>query len=307
MEKIYLIIAGCSYAYKGYGFITNTVSKYPHEIINIGASSAGNKFISETVIITLKSLLDSGVSAKNIFVIINFTQIGRSVVKLPYEYHSKAENLFLDKSNDVRIYNNGSIKFSSCKSLLKFQNQIYSFLTLDNNLTNDLKTWFDYQLKINPFNKIIEEQFETYLESIVITQSFLKKHNISSVSFLMNNVFEGWDDTLKHKYRNHTELILPDLRNTKHISDITDYTKVLWECIDLDMFVFHTTETNKYGGIDEYMIDKHPNRKYLQNPELKDMIFGNHPNDEIYEYFSDDYMNDKVKHWLSTLLPKSLI
>lgn len=301
LKKKYVIIAGCSYAYRAHGFLKKKLSKYAYEIINVGASSAGNKFISESTIITIKSLLDSGISNKDIFVFINFTQVGRPVVKLPYEYHLKVEKLFLDNLNDAKIYNNGSIKFQSCKSLLKLQNQIYSFLIMDDNLSDDIKTWFDYQKKINPFNKIIEEQFEIYLESIVITQSFLKKYNINSVSFLMNNVFEGWDNTLKHKYNNHTEMILPDLRNTKHISDMTDYTKVLWDCIDLDMFVFHQTETNKYGGIDEYMIDKYPNRNYLQNPKLKDMIFGNHPNHKIYEFFSDDYINDKVKHWLDEI------
>lgn len=301
LKKKYILIAGCSYAYKAHAFVAGMLSKYSYEIINIGTSSAGNKFISESVIISLKSLLNSGISNKDIFVFINFTQIGRPVVKLPYEYHSKAENLFLDDSNDIRIYNDGNIKFTSCKSLIKFQNQIYSFLVMDDYLSDDIKTWFTYQKKINPFNKIIEEQFETYLESIVITQSFLKKYNISSVSFLMNNVFEGWDDTLKHKYNNHTEMTLPDLRNTKHISDMTDYTKVLWDCIDLDMFVFHQTETNRYGGIDEYMIDKHPNRKYLQNPELKNMIFANHPNDKIYELFSNEYMKDKVNDWLDEI------
>jgi hypothetical protein len=301
IKKKYVVIAGCSYSYKAYTFIANMLSKYSYEIIHVAASSAGNKFISESVLITLKSLLESGISNKDIFVFINFTQVGRAVVKLPYEYHFKVENLFLDDLNDVKIYNNGNIKFQSCKSLLKFQNQIYSFLIMNDGLTNDVKTWFDYQRKINPISKIVEEQFETYLESIVITQSFLKKYNIDSVSFLMNNVFEGWDDKLKHKYNNHTEMILPDLTNTKHISNITDYTKVLWDYIDLDMFVFHSTETNKYGGIDEYMLDKYPDRRYFQNPELEDMIFGNHPSHEIYEYFSNDYIKDRVKYWLDEI------
>jgi hypothetical protein len=181
MEKIYLIIAGCSYAYKGYGFITNTVSKYPHEIINIGASSAGNKFISESVIITLKSLLDSGVSAKNIFVIINFTQIGRPIVKLPYEYHKKVEHLFNDDNCDKRIF--GNIIYASSASLLKLQNEVYSFLITNHNLSDDVKDWFNYQSKIYRVNRIVEQYFERYLESIIIMQSFLKKHNKYYFSF----------------------------------------------------------------------------------------------------------------------------
>lgn len=297
-NKKYVIIAGCSYAYKDVSYIWELLRGHEYELIQLGSSSAGNEFISESVITVLNSLLDYGILAENIFVIINFTQIGRAVVKLPYQYHRKVKNLFEDEDADNRYYANSTIKLSSCKSLIKLQNEIYSFLTTDYNLPEEVKSWFKYQREIHVIRKNIEQHFELYLQCIIITQSFLKKHNINSVSFLMNNVFEGWGSDFTHKYNQHVKLTLPDLTKTKHISEISNYTNALWSCIDLDMFVFHQTKTNKYGGIDEYMLDKHPDRKYFQNPELKNMIFGNHPNNEIYRYFSDDYIADKIKSWL---------
>jgi hypothetical protein len=132
-------------------------------------------------------------------------------------------------------------------------------------------------------------------------QSFLKKHNICNISFLMNNVFDGWDDEFRHVYNGHTELSLPNTKGTKHISQISDYTKVLWDCIDLNSFIFHQTEGNKYGGIDEYMLDRYPNRKYFQNPEKLDLIFGNHPDGQIYHNFTDEYMVDKLKNWANEI------
>ena len=53
-------------------------------------------------------------------------------------------------------------------------------------------------------------------------QSFLKKHNISNISFLMNNVFDGWDNEFRHVYNGHSELSLPNTIGTKHISQISD-------------------------------------------------------------------------------------
>jgi hypothetical protein len=307
--KKYVIITGCSYAYKAESYLTLLLKKLFDEknrllgdlnvkLINIGASSAGNEYISESTIIAVKTLLEDGVLPKDIFVLNNFTQIFRPVVKLPHEYHIKVEPLFVD-ATDVRSY--GKIKYASCASLIKLQNQIYCFLAINYNLKHEVRDWYDYQSDIYRVKRIVEQYFEKYLECIVIMQSFLKKHNISNISFLMNNVFDGWEDDLSHVYSKNTKFVLPSTKGTKHISDITDYTKVLWDCIDLDSFVFHQTEENKYGGIDEYMLDKFPDVKYLQDKVTKGFHFGNHPNDTIYENFTDEYMVDKLKKWINEI------
>lgn len=305
--KKYIILSGCSYSYKWdlpillKELIANKklLDIFEFELIQIGASSAGNEYISESTIIVSKCLLDSGVLPKDILVINNFTQIVRPVVKLPYEYHKKVEHLFNDDNCDKRIF--GNIIYASSASLLKLQNEVYSFLITNHNLSNDVKDWFNYQSKIYRVNRIVEQYFERYLESIIIMQSFLKKHNILNISFLMNNVFDGWDNKFGHVYNEHTELNIPSTTGTKHISEITDYTKVLWDCIDLNSFIFHQTNENKYGGIDEYMLDRYPDRNYFQNPERLDLIFGNHPSGFIYKKFTEEYMLEKLNKWVNEI------
>lgn len=306
--KKYIIITGCSYAYKAESYLKLLLKRLSNkrnkllsgdlniQLINIGASSAGNEYISESTIIAVNTLLEDGVSSNDIFVLNNFTQIFRPVVKLPYEYHKKVEPLFAEAA-DIRI--NGKIHYASTASLLKLQNQIYSFLITNYNLTHEVRDWYNYQLEIYRVKRIVEQYFEKYLESIVIMQTFLKKHKIGNISFLMNNVFDGWTDELSHVYSSNTKFSLPSTKGTKHISDITDYTKVLWDSIDLDSFAFHQTPENKYGGIDEYMLDKFPDKSYLQDKITNGFYFGNHPNDIIYERFTDEYLSDKLKNWIN--------
>ena len=73
--KRYIILAGCSYTYRAINYLITLLDNSDIEIINIGANSAGNEFISESVMITVKYLLEDGVLPKDIMVINNFTQI----------------------------------------------------------------------------------------------------------------------------------------------------------------------------------------------------------------------------------------
>jgi hypothetical protein len=293
--KRYIILAGCSYTYRAINYLSQLLGNTNIEIINIGANSAGNQFISESIMISVNALLKQGVLSKDIYVINNFTQIFRPVVKLPIEYHIKVQPLFADNNSDIR--NVGNVTYKSCLSLIQIENQIYSFLVSKDGLTHEVKDWYNYQSDIYRVKRIVEQYFEIYLESIVLMQSFLKKHNIGNISFLMNNVFDGWQDEFTHIYTKNKDFSLPSTKGTKHISELSDYTKVLWDCIDLDSFVFHKTEENKYGGIDEYMLDKFPDAKYLNDKIIKGFYFGNHPNEVIYRNFTNEYMLDKLKIW----------
>jgi hypothetical protein len=78
---------------------------------------------------------------------------------------------------------------------------------------------------------------------------------------------------------------------------MSDYCKVLWDSIDLDMFAFYTTEENKYGGMDEYMIDNFCERKYMQDDPQDNFYFGNHPQKDVYIDFAKKFMMDKILKW----------
>jgi hypothetical protein len=308
--KIYLIIAGCSYGYRDPTYLItkikefalekkeNIINGHSIEIVNLAVNSAGNEYITQSVMISVKSLIDAGVSAKNIIVINNFTQIFRPVVKLPIEYHKKVYPLFA-QSSDIRKFSN--IELNCITEFVKLQNEIYSFLITSDNLTHEVKDWFNIQQNTFRIKRIVEQYFEVYLYNIVIMQTFLKTHNVKNISFLMNNVFDGWDDEYSHIYNKNTEFKLPSTNGTKHISEISDYTKALWDCIDLNSFSFHRTKDNMWGGIDEFMLDKFPDVKYMQDKVRNNFYFGNHPNGFIYHQFTELYFLDKLKIWIDEI------
>lgn len=303
----YLIISGCSYAFifpddLPLMITSDNVSRdmfKSFKIIRLGQSSAGNEFIVETTMIAVQHLLDKGVDPRDICVINNFTQIYRPMVKVPPEYFEKASKLVDEYVKDTRsIF---GIDMKTIGSLTKLKNQIYSFLTIDWHLDGELKTWYNHQSKKVITQKTIQEHFEFYLSNIILLQTFLKKNNVFGIHFLMNNVFDGWTENFEHIYSNHHEPSVPSTKDTLHISDISDYTKVLWNSIDLDMFSFYSTEENKYGGIDEYMIDYFCDPKYMQDDPMRNIhfktYFGNHPQREVYIDFANKFMIDKLKKW----------
>lgn len=307
MSSKYLIISGCSYAYIFPDYLppiitSNKLNKsvyHKFEIIKIGASSAPNDFIVETTMIVVQHLLDIGIDPNDICVVNNFTQIYRPIAKIPPEYFNEASKLIDENIKDLReIF---GIQMKSIGSLTKLKNQIYSFLTLDWHLDGKLKTWYNHQLKKHTTEKTIQQHFEHYLSTIVLLQTFLKRKNVFGIHFLMNNVFDGWNENFEHIYSNHHEPNVPSTKNTLHISDISDYTKVLWNSIDLDMFCFYSTEENKYGGIDEYMIDYFCDPKYMQDIPTKPIYFqtyfGNHPQKEVYLDFTKKFMSNKLIKW----------
>jgi hypothetical protein len=300
MNKKYIIFSGCSYAFKGGAnaiqlLLNTTEIPSEFELIRLGTNSAGNDFIVQTTMIAVQNLLDKGIEPKDILVLNNFTQIYRPFAKLPKEYYDTANELFDKYSNDTRIFD--GLEYKSIGSLIKVNNEIYSFLSTIKYLRGNLRTWFKYQKDFSDFHRVAEEHFESYLYNIILLQTFLKNKNVYGLSFLMNNVFEGWDDNMRHIYTIEGGLKIPSTENQKHISEISDYTKILWDLIDFNMMAFHSTNGNKYGGIDEYFIDKFCDIEYLQDEPTNNFYFGNHPEGPVYYEFFKEHMLDKVINW----------
>ena len=270
----HLIIGGCSYYWKDIpydNFLTNEPSNFNnnYNCLYIGRSSASIEYIKESIIHKISELLESGVSPSDIYLLSNLTQIGRKFIKYP-------EYILNDLSDEY-------------KQRYRIGNYVASSLIhLEKNVIN----WETDQISNINNSRLPIQNFEIYLESIVILQSFLKKHNIAHTLFMMNNVFEGWSVDFKHTYSPITGPIIPTLDNTLHIKDMSDYCKYLWNTIDLDNFVFHKTTGNNYGGIDEYALDKFNGDPslYLANPlERGNIWYGLHPNSIVYTSFSDRY------------------
>jgi hypothetical protein len=270
----YLIIGGCSYYWKDIPFDTSlknepSIFKNSYKIVHIGRSGISIEHIKESIIHNISELLESGVSSSDMYLLSNLTQIGRKFIKYP-------EYLLDDLSDEY-------------KERYKIGNYITTALYQINEKTTD---WEAQQITNIDNSRLPIQNFEIYLESIVILQSFLKKYNIAHTLFMMNNVFEGWDTDFKHTYSPIVGPIIPNLDNTLHIKDMSDYCKYLWNMIDLDNFIFHKTPGNNYGGIDEYALDKFNGDPslYLANPlERGNIWYGLHPNSIVYTSFSDRY------------------
>jgi len=281
----YLVIAGCSYYWKANKEI------YPNDIpeaflkgyqlIKIGIDSASIEHIKESIIHTIGELLKSGVDNSNIYLLSNITNIGRHFIKYPDHMLNSLTEYYKERN--------------------KIGKNIVSTLIItaeDSYKSKQVKHWEKDILSNIQNSRLPVQYFEIYLESIITLQSFLKKHNIAHTLFMMNNVFEGWDENFKHVYSNAKGPIIPNLNGTLHIKDMSEYCKYLWELIDFDNFVFHKTIGNNYGGIDEYTIDKLDGDEslYFSNPkEFNNNWYGNHPHTIAYSSFSNYYkISDKI-------------
>ena len=84
----------------------------------------------------------------------------------------------------------------------------------------------------------------------------------------------------------------------------SDYLKNILNCVDLTKFVFH----NRFGGIDEFAMEKFGNISYLSGanewdipPDGNMMEFGNHPHDSVYIDFFEQYIYIKGKKYFGNL------
>ena len=295
MEK-YIISGGCSYFHKSISTIMDILGYSFHntEVVNIDCPAGSNKYISESIVLCVDSLLKSGISNENIIVINNFTQIGRFSPIVPNEIKNEVEtNLKPTEKRQIKDF-----KYTFYNSFVQVQDRMYSLMIGNDGLSSTAKDWYNEQEYNIETQKRFENNFEEYLENILILQTYLKSNNIKNLSFLMNNVFDGWKYDFSHVYNTVNKWELPSTNNTLHISNISSFAKSLWDMIDLDSFVFYETKDNKYGGIDEYFINKFGDTSYLEDtPQHPHQFYSNHPNEDVYKSFTNDLMKSKIEKW----------
>jgi len=283
----YLIIAGCSYYWRyDKELYRNNIPECflrDYKIVEIGLSSASIEYIKESIIHKIGELLDSGVDCSKIYVLSNLTNVGRYFIKYPEFMLSELSEKY-KKSNTIGKYLTSSL------------------ITTIEDKSKLVKEWEKKQISNIENYRLPIQNFEIYLENIVILQSFLNKKNIAYKFFLINNVFEGWSENFNHIYSNLIGPVIPNLSETLHIKDMSEYCGYLWDLIDLNKFVFHKTPGNNYGGIDEYAIDKFKGNGslYYENPkEVNNWWYGMHPLTPVYTAFSDEYrISDNIINYL---------
>ena len=288
MDKTYIINTGCSY-----GVMFRSMKEFTKgndtnfEVIDLHCDSFGAEYQKRSIIYTVSKLIWDGISPKNIFVIIEWSQPNRLFTEIPQDLcrdiinHNDLEGTFvLDNKFNLKTQSNLIRKYKSLNVI--FNDRVYTNPDVDDLTYFENKDieWYlsEYKKNCHISQKPID-RLEHYLQSIIDTQSFLSSRNIEHISFLMNDTFTD----LKHE---------------------SDYLKTIWNQLDLSKFVFH----NRFGGIDEFAMERFGNIAYLSGanewdiPEDGNMMeFGNHPHDSVYIDFFEEYIYPKAKEYFGEL------
>ena len=287
----YIINTGCSY-----GVMFRSMKEFTKgndtnfQVIDLHCDSHGAEYQKRSVIYVVSKLLLKGISPKNIFVIIEWSQPNRLLTEIPQDLcediinHDDLEGTFIldNKFNLIEQSNDYIVKYKHLNIIAGdrvYTNPDVDDLTYFNN--KDIE-WYlsEYKKNCHISHKPID-RYESYLQNIVDTQSFLSVKGIDNISFKMNN---------------QSPFIAMQSKS--------DYCKQLYQMIDFDKFVFH----NWFGGIDEFAMERFGNIAYLSCanewdiPEDGNMMeFGNHPHDSVYIDFFEEYIYPKGQKYFGEL------
>jgi hypothetical protein len=326
----YIINTGCSYgvmfrSFREFVKSNNTDFK----IIDLHCDSHGAEYQKRSIIYTVSKLKEFGVNTKDMYVICEWSQPNRLFIELPQEFCESIlnKNQYVEKSFILdntfnRVENEFPINFvDKYKSLnVIFGDRVYANIEhsdLESFDNSNIHFYIKNFVKNTPISYKPIDRMEEYLTDILDLQSFLKSNKINYSFFLMNNVFEGWDDKFLHLYNHDSikftlqkEIIkIPSLKKLKHIKDFSDYLSNIWNLIDLSNFHFYKTNNFNYGGIDEYAMEKFGHVSYISAANPWDIptdgsyvtSFGAHPHDSIYVDFFKENIYDKLKPFIGEL------
>jgi hypothetical protein len=323
-----IINTGCSYGVMFRSFKEFTKGNdVPFEIIDLHCDSHGAEYQKRSIIYTVSKLLKNGIKPCDILVISEFSQPNRLLIELPKEDAKHilsdteyTEGTFILNNKFNRIHD--STKYvSKYKSLnVIFGDRVYVNPELNNlsEFSSKHRLYLESFNKKSPITHKPIDRYEAYLTNVFLTQSFLKSLNINHIFFLMNNVFEGYINELDHVYQNidlhglsfNDLIILPNLNHHLKIHQMSSYLNEIWNLIDFNHFVFYETDRFKYGGIDEYSMEKFGNTAYLATVKAEGWdysnhefatSFGAHPHDSVYVNFFIDFIYDKIKDYIGEL------
>lgn len=313
MSKKYIISGGCSYTMyiNQYRDIMNCYqTNCDVQFIGLGSTGASIHYSTESIMQVVASLLKYGVSPQNIFVLVDYTQIGRISRRIPIDFYDDFNKCVttlddIEKSPNSCVVND-TLSIAQWNGWTKINETVYSIMqnVLDHKFPKYFKEW-DTRIK-NSYRQPIDI-IEDYFQSIVLFQSYLRSVGVDHRSFFMNNVIEGWyygdEKILKHVYTTAEKYEVPDLSNALHIKELSPMLDVMFDTIDLSKIVLHKANGNNYGGIDEYTIDNFP-KEYFFDVQYNrtgcvGYVYGMHPNDVAKEHYFIEHFKDTVTDFLN--------
>jgi hypothetical protein len=296
--------------------------------IEVGCASQSSDWAYDSILYTLETLFKLGVKSENIYCFVEWTQIERITLNQPAYAHQLLNDNIAKEKLDRHFYIKGKdnvIIQQLYDSLnIKCLQDVHNIMSIDGlfyinplhtdptdiSKLNDIDFEFyfnvglEYELRIP-----MEVRVKKYLDNILNLQRYLKSNLIDYNFAMMQSQFSAWgvgdNDIVVHKYtlNSNKPMLLNNGKfevNTKfkenlNISESDDLTNIfpqfrpLFNQIDFTNWWFYNKGGYRYGGIDEYALEKFGNHAYLFtsfdmrvesniNPERFIASFGYHPN-----------------------------
>lgn len=261
--------------------------------IDVSQASQSSDWISDTTQYTLTQLFNLGIKSENIYVLVEWTQVGRisvnsfdwmdidTEIEIGGPHHLVYCN-FPNQSDTFSVLHTIKEKLNIKETLEysnvgKIENKLYlnplhtAMESDDIFLNNFIEYARKYELTIPT-----EEKINRYFTNILSTQHFLKLNNIKYNFVFMQGSLIGWkrekNNILKHNLENRTNWLhsYDEQKNcldiNKHhktandentfIEKVADFISFKFDMIDFKNIWFHESEKYKRGGIDEWAIEK---------------------------------------------------
>lgn len=319
LNKKYTIVSGCSYGHfaTGIELSTNKLrSKFIKEtqqnsdanifdsdtnfhnfvdknvVVNLQHGGQTNTYIVDSIIYTTEYLLSKGVSAEDIYVLVEFSNLERHS---SHNHTHRPSNVELDIETDshkhILSLNNNSDLFKdykiNCSKISTTAVYLDELLYMSSQGVNSFDTPHDKYLKsylesitISRLNTPIQTSIKEYLDTILRLQWYLKSKSVSYNCCNINSQFSHWIDlkeTITRKsmltsgnpycnFRPPSELSkaknldYQDFYKSTSTDDLVNIyppIKNIFNLIDFSKWWFYDTDIYRYGGIDEYTIDNH--------------------------------------------------
>lgn len=269
--------------------------------LEVSCASQGSDWMYDSMVYTIKKLLEMGINTENIYCFAEWTQIERVTLNQPtilndfFNTNINSNRVFHITSNvkcettKNYLYENINIKgldsVHNIKSIegiwyltpshidkndiLKFKNIDFEFM---------FEQMLEYEIRVP-----MELRVKKYLDNIVNLQTYLKELGIRYNFVSMQSQFSAWDMdlecNLRHKYifrenkpaiQDGEKLIINSkFKSNMNISNSNDLDYLLPQFkhiinqIDFSNWWFHKSDFFRYGGIDEYAIEEYGLYGYL--------------------------------------------
>jgi len=233
-DNHFLITAGCSFCHFWPEILNDKLNRI---LINCGRSAVGNEYIHHNTIYAVEKILKSGVPAKNISVVVSWSEVNRKDFIINHidtpEFDLYKDEKYKKKQRTILMGEADNGDGST------------TWIVSGGNMANG-PFWETYYSKFHTE----EQHFLNLLNMIHQVQLYLDKVNVDYRMICWQNVFHERKGSLEQI--NATQCF--NSKNAKLLSKKYKTTELLWNLIDLDKFIFYEDDYVSMGGIGEFMV-----------------------------------------------------